>query len=60
MLLPFGCLGWKDEDGDRITMGDQEDLDMAIAMCRDLAAKENVDMGKLEVSDSQSARVDIT
>ena len=39
----------KDEEGDSITMGDQDDLDMAISMCRSAAAKERADMGKMEV-----------
>ncbi len=30
-------------------MGDQDDLDMAITMCRNAAAKERADMGKMEL-----------
>lgn len=40
----------RDEEGDMITMGDQEDLDMAVGMCKEVAAKERTEMGKLEVS----------
>lgn len=53
-----GDLGFKlkikDEEGDMVTMGDQEDLDMAILACRDVAATAEGDgefpvMGKMEV-----------
>ena len=37
------------DDGDMITMGDQDDLDMAIATCRKQAQREKADMGKMEV-----------
>lgn len=43
----------KDEDvpdGDMITMGDQDDLDMAIMSSKDLAKKQRQDIGKMEVS----------
>lgn len=43
----------KDEDmpnGDMITMGDQDDLDMVIMSVRSQAKRERLDMGKLEVS----------
>lgn len=39
----------RDEDGDMITLGDQDDLDLAVAGCREVAAVEKVDMGKMEV-----------
>ena len=37
------------DDGDMITMGDQDDLDMAVLTCRDDARREGADMGKMEV-----------
>lgn len=43
----------KDEDmpdGDMITMGDQDDLDMAISSARTMARKARQDVGKLDVS----------
>lgn len=39
----------KDEEGDMITMGDQDDLDQAIGVCTAAAAKEKADMGKMDV-----------
>jgi hypothetical protein len=47
----------KDEDapdGDMITMGDQDDLDIAISTSRTLARKQRQDTGKMEVSYSNS------
>jgi tetratricopeptide (TPR) repeat protein len=38
------------DDGDMITMADQDDLDMAIETARSMARRENSDMAKLEVS----------
>ncbi len=38
------------DDGDMITMGDQDDLDMAIMTCKEDARREAADMGKMEVS----------
>jgi len=38
------------DDGDMITMADQDDLDMAIQTARSMAKRENSDMAKLEVS----------
>lgn len=38
------------DDGDMITMADQDDLDMAIDTAKSMARKENSDMAKLEVS----------
>lgn len=32
-----------------VTMADQDDLEMAIGMCKAAAAKEKLDMGKLEM-----------
>lgn len=40
----------RDEEGDMITVGDQDDLDMAVMMCKEAAIKEGSEMGKLEVS----------
>ncbi|KAI9689804.1 MAG: hypothetical protein M1822_009686 [Bathelium mastoideum] len=37
------------DDGDMITMGDQDDLDMAISVCRKQAQREKAEMGKMEV-----------
>ncbi|CZT15916.1 related to NADPH oxidase cytosolic protein p67phox [Ramularia collo-cygni] len=39
----------KDEDGDMVTMADQDDLDMAMGTCKAAAAKDMADMGKMEV-----------
>lgn len=39
------------DDGDMITMGDQDDLDMLISSAKQIAKKEKSDMGKMEVSD---------
>lgn len=38
------------DDGDMITMGDQDDLDMAVLTCKQEAKRERADMGKMEVS----------
>jgi hypothetical protein len=38
------------DDGDMITMADQDDLDMAIDSAKSMARRENSDMAKLEVS----------
>lgn len=40
----------RDDENDMITMGDQDDLDMAVDMCRTVAMKEGASMGKVEVS----------
>lgn len=37
------------DDGDMITMADQDDLDMAIQTARSMARKENADVAKMEV-----------
>ncbi|RMZ03471.1 hypothetical protein D0862_05635 [Hortaea werneckii] len=39
----------RDEEGDMVTMGDQDDLDMAMAVCRAAAAQERAEMGKMEI-----------
>lgn len=39
----------KDEEGDLITMADQEDFSLSIALCEAQARKEGVDVGKIEV-----------
>lgn len=38
------------DDGDMITMGDQDDLDMLIESAKSTARREKQDMGKMEVS----------
>ena len=37
------------DDGDMITMGDQDDLEMLLASVRSAARKEKSEMGKMEV-----------
>ncbi|KAL9625777.1 MAG: hypothetical protein Q9160_000097 [Pyrenula sp. 1 TL-2023] len=37
------------DDGDMITMGDQDDLDMLVSIAKQMARKERSDMGKMEV-----------
>ncbi|KAK4570443.1 hypothetical protein LTR86_002523 [Recurvomyces mirabilis] len=39
----------RDEDGDLVTLGDQDDLDMIISTCKATAAKERAEMGKMEM-----------
>lgn len=39
----------KDEDGDMITMADDDDLEMAMGICKAAATKEKADMGKMEI-----------
>lgn len=39
----------KDEDGDLITMGDDDDLEMTMGGCKAAAAKDKADMGKMEI-----------
>jgi len=39
----------RDDEGDTITMADQEDLEIAVGVCRDMAGTEGVDVGKMEV-----------
>ncbi|KAK4619998.1 Neutrophil cytosol factor 2 [Fulvia fulva] len=42
-------LKMKDEEGDMITMGDQDDLEMAMGMCKAAARKDMADMAKMEI-----------
>lgn len=44
------------DDGDMITMADQDDLEMAIETARSMARRDNSDMAKLEVSHLRSLR----
>jgi hypothetical protein len=39
----------KDEDGDMVTVGDQDDLDLAVMVCKDSAEIDRVEMGKMEI-----------
>jgi hypothetical protein len=39
----------RDEDGDMVTVGDQDDLDLAVGACRELAGVERAEMGKMEI-----------
>jgi len=39
----------KDEDGDMVTVGDQDDLDLAVMACKESAEIERAEMGKLEI-----------
>ncbi|KAK0388438.1 hypothetical protein NLU13_4682 [Sarocladium strictum] len=39
----------KDDDGDMITVGDQDDLDMAVSSARTQARKQRLDVGKMEL-----------
>lgn len=39
----------RDEEGDSITMADQEDWEMAVGVCRVAAGRERSEMGKMEV-----------
>lgn len=48
--LPGGFkLKIKDDEGDMVTMADQDDLDMAIGMSKAAAAKDKQEMGKMEM-----------
>lgn len=40
----------KDEDGDMITMEDQDDLDAAMVVCAEVATKEGTEYLRIEVS----------
>lgn len=42
-------LKMRDEDGDLVTMADQDDLDMALGMCKAAANNDRADMGKMEI-----------
>ncbi|KAK3075856.1 hypothetical protein LTR53_000429 [Teratosphaeriaceae sp. CCFEE 6253] len=50
-LPPAGSFRLKirDEEGDLVTLSDQDDLEMAFATCKAAAAKERAEMGKMEV-----------
>jgi hypothetical protein len=39
----------KDEDGDMVTVGDQDDLDLAVMVCKESAELERAEMGKMEI-----------
>jgi hypothetical protein len=39
----------KDEDGDMVTVGDQDDLDLAVMACKESAELERAEMGKMEI-----------
>lgn len=45
-----------EDDGDMITLGDQDDLDMAVQTAVGNARRERGDMGKMEVSVTCSLR----
>ncbi|CAK3920482.1 Neutrophil cytosol factor 2 [Lecanosticta acicola] len=42
-------LKMKDDEGDLVTLGDQDDLDMAVGICKGVAAQARLDMGKMEL-----------
>ncbi|KAG9942954.1 hypothetical protein KCU85_g9016, partial [Aureobasidium melanogenum] len=42
-------LKMKDEEGDMVTMGDEDDLEMLVASAKEQANKEGAEMGKMEV-----------
>jgi hypothetical protein len=42
-------LKMKDEEGDMVTMGDEDDLEMLTTIAKEQASKEGVEMGKMEV-----------
>lgn len=42
-------LKMKDEEGDLVMLGDQDDLDMAVGICKASAQKERAEMGKMEL-----------
>ncbi|KAG9519218.1 hypothetical protein KCV07_g5091, partial [Aureobasidium melanogenum] len=42
-------LKMKDEEGDMVTMGDEDDLEMLVTNAREQASKEGAEMGKMEV-----------
>ncbi|THW12388.1 hypothetical protein D6D23_10158 [Aureobasidium pullulans] len=42
-------LKMKDEEGDMVTMGDEDDLEMLVMTAKEQAAKEGAEMGKMEV-----------
>ena len=44
------------DDGDMITLGDQDDLDMAFMSAKEEARREGGTMGKMEVTNTHSRR----
>lgn len=42
-------LKMKDEEGDMVTMGDEDDLEMLVMTAKEQAAKDGAEMGKMEV-----------
>ncbi|KAI9833661.1 MAG: hypothetical protein M1826_006752 [Phylliscum demangeonii] len=44
------------DDGDVITLGDQDDLDMAVAACKANARREGAEMGKMELWVMETSR----
>jgi hypothetical protein len=42
-------LKMKDEEGDMVTMGDEDDLEMLTSVAKEQASREGVEMGKIEV-----------
>lgn len=42
-------LKMKDEEGDMVTMGDEDDLEMMVMTAKEQAGKEGAEMGKMEV-----------
>lgn len=45
------------DDGDMITMGDQDDLDLLLSSTKQMARKEKAEMGKMEVCIDPTARI---
>lgn len=45
------------DDGDMVTLGDQDDLDILVSSAKKTAKKEHSDMGKMEVSYSLYSRI---
>lgn len=39
----------RDEDGDMVTVGDQDDLDLAVMVCKEMTEIERAEMGKMEI-----------
>ena len=42
-------LKMRDEEGDMVTMGDQDDLDMCVEACRKVAGSERAEVGRMDV-----------
>ena len=54
MRLKFGFRGIvklkiRDEEGDMVTLGDEEDLRLVLMTCKAVAAQEKSDLGKMEM-----------